>query len=142
MVVPLICYAFLHPEQDLVIALVTQSPRLFEYYVPLVADCEWNEATLLSSVQFSLCHYLGIIVVFLPQVVRKVNALYCIFSLQLHNFKRHLAELIGDTDESVAAEEEIIVSRVKILARDYRDLKGVSANFFFLMQLLYTVNDL
>lgn len=46
MVVPLICYAFLHPEQDLVIALVTQSPRLFEYYVPLVADCEWNEAEL------------------------------------------------------------------------------------------------
>ncbi|XP_029195036.2 coiled-coil domain-containing protein 170-like [Acropora millepora] len=43
---------------------------------------------------------------------------------RLHNFKRHLAELIGDTDESVAAEEEIIVSRVKILARDYRDLKG------------------
>lgn len=43
---------------------------------------------------------------------------------RLHNFKRHLAELIGGTDESVAAEEEIIVSRVKILARDYRDLKG------------------
>ncbi|XP_067031733.1 coiled-coil domain-containing protein 170-like [Acropora muricata] len=43
---------------------------------------------------------------------------------RLHNFKRHLAELIGDTDETVAAEEEIIVSRVKILARDYRDLKG------------------
>ena len=79
MVVPLICYAFLHPEQDLVIALVTQSPRLFEYYVPLVADCEWNEATLLSSVLFSLCHYLVIIVVFLPQVVWKVNVLYCIF---------------------------------------------------------------
>ena len=64
MVVPLICYAFLHPEQDLVIALVTQSPRLFEYYVPLVADCEWNEATLLSSVLFPLCHYLANIVVF------------------------------------------------------------------------------
>lgn len=43
---------------------------------------------------------------------------------RLHNFKRHLAELIGGTDESVAAKEEIIVSRVKILARDYRDLKG------------------
>lgn len=43
---------------------------------------------------------------------------------RLHNFKRHLAELIGGTDESVAAEEEVIVSRVKILARDYRDLKG------------------
>lgn len=43
---------------------------------------------------------------------------------RLHNFKRHLAELIGGTDESVAAEEEVIVSRVKILARDYRDLQG------------------
>lgn len=43
---------------------------------------------------------------------------------RLHNFKRHLAELIGGTDESVAAEEEIIVSRVKNLSRDYRDLKG------------------
>ena len=77
-------------------------------------------------------------------MVWKVNVLYCIFSLQLHNFKRHLAELIGGTDESVAAEEEIIVSRVKNLSRDYRDLKGVSANFFFffLMQLLYTVSDL
>lgn len=43
---------------------------------------------------------------------------------RLHNFKRHLGELIGGTDESVAAEEEIIVSRVKNLSRDYRDLKG------------------
>ena len=56
---------------------------------------------------------------------------FCIHSLQLHNFKRHLAELIGGTDESVAAEEETIVSRVKNLSRDYRDLKGVSVNFFF-----------
>ena len=71
--------------------------------------------------------------------------LFCIFSLQLHNFKRHLAELIGGTDESVAAEEEVIVTRVKNLSRDYRDLKGVSSIFFFFfffMQLLYTASDL
>ena len=46
--------------------------------------------------------------------------------LQLHNFKRHLAQLIGDLDDSVAAEEDVIISRVKNISRDYRDVKAVS----------------
>lgn len=46
--------------------------------------------------------------------------------LQLHNFKRHLAQLIGDPDDSVAAEEDVIISRVKNISRDYRDVKAVS----------------
>ena len=46
--------------------------------------------------------------------------------LQLHNFKRHLAQLIGDLDDSVAAEEDVIISRVKNMSRDYRDVKAVS----------------
>ena len=49
------------------------------------------------------------------------------FSLQLHNFKRHLAQLIGDLDDSIAAEEDAIVSKVKNVVRDYRDVKSVSA---------------
>lgn len=49
------------------------------------------------------------------------------FSLQLHNFKRHLAQLIGDLDDSIAAEEDAIVSKVKSVVRDYRDVKSVSA---------------
>ena len=53
-----------------------------------------------------------------------------LFSLQLHNFKRHLAQLIGDTDDSVPAEEDAIVSKVKNLSRHYRDLKAVGVNFF------------
>lgn len=51
------------------------------------------------------------------------------FSLQLHNFKRHLAQLIGDLDDSIAAEEDAIVSKVKNVVRDYRDVKSVSALF-------------
>lgn len=43
---------------------------------------------------------------------------------RLHNFKRHLAQLIGDTDDSVPAEEDAIVSKVKNLSRHYRDLKA------------------
>lgn len=43
---------------------------------------------------------------------------------RLHNFKRHLAQLIGDTDDSVPAEEDAIVSNVKNLSRHYRDLKA------------------
>ena len=46
--------------------------------------------------------------------------------LQLHNFKRHLAQLIGDLDDSVAAKEDVIISRVKNISRDYRDVKAVS----------------
>ena len=53
-----------------------------------------------------------------------------LFSLQLHNFKRHLAQLIGDTDDSVPAEEDAIVSKVKNLSRHYRDLKAVGVNLF------------
>lgn len=48
------------------------------------------------------------------------------FSLQLYNFKRHLAQLIGDLDDSIAAEEDAIVSKVKNVVRDYRDVKSVS----------------
>lgn len=43
---------------------------------------------------------------------------------RLHNFKRHLAQLIGDLDDSVAAEEDVIISRVKNISRDYRDVKA------------------
>ncbi|XP_068731254.1 coiled-coil domain-containing protein 170-like [Montipora capricornis] len=43
---------------------------------------------------------------------------------RLHNFKRHLAQLIGDTDDSVPAEEDAIVSKVKNLSRHFRDLKA------------------
>ncbi|KAM7451441.1 hypothetical protein ABFA07_001100 [Porites harrisoni] len=43
---------------------------------------------------------------------------------RLHNFKRHLAQLIGDLDDSVAAEEDVIISRVKNMSRDYRDVKA------------------
>ena len=46
-------------------------------------------------------------------------------SLQLHNFKRHLAQLIGELDDSVAAEEDAIISKVKNITRDYRDVKAV-----------------
>ncbi|XP_073248075.1 coiled-coil domain-containing protein 170-like [Porites lutea] len=43
---------------------------------------------------------------------------------RLHNFKRHLAQLIGDLDDSVAAGEDVIISRVKNISRDYRDVKA------------------
>lgn len=49
------------------------------------------------------------------------------FSLQLHNFKRHLAQLIGDLDDSIAAEEDAIISKVKNVVRDYKDVKSVGA---------------
>jgi len=52
------------------------------------------------------------------------------FSLQLHNFKRHLAQLIGDLDDSITAEEDAIISRVKNIARDYRDVKAVRLLFY------------
>lgn len=43
---------------------------------------------------------------------------------KLHNFKRHLAQLIGELDDSIAAEEDAIISRVKNISRDYRDVKA------------------
>lgn len=45
--------------------------------------------------------------------------------MQLHNFKRHLAQMIGDVDDSIAAEEDAIISKVKKIVRDYRDVKSV-----------------
>lgn len=43
---------------------------------------------------------------------------------KLHNFKRHLAQLIGDLDDSIAAEEDAIISKLKKIVRDYRDVKS------------------
>ena len=54
-------------------------------------------------------------------------------SLQLHNFKRHLAQLIGELDDSVAAEEDAIISKVKNITRDYRDVKAVGDWFCIIL---------
>lgn len=59
--------------------------------------------------------------------MKKVSII-CLFvcvSLQLHNFKRHLAQLIGDLDDSIAVEENAIISKIKNVVRDYRDVKSV-----------------
>ena len=66
--------------------------------------------------------------------------MWCFYpSLQLHNFKRHLAQLIGELDDSIEAEEEAIISKVKNMTRDYRDVKEVGVFILYAADVVHTI---